>query len=54
MKLKIRPDRTPILESLTFPKPVRCPKAIEAEARAIDRETIQTLVPGFTDSEGDR
>lgn len=34
---------TPILESITLPKPVPRPKATEAEAQALDQEVIQTL-----------
>lgn len=43
MELTIRSDRTPILELDALPKPVRRPKATEAEAQVLDKEVIQTL-----------
>jgi hypothetical protein len=43
MELTIGSDRTPILELDCLPKPVRRPKATEAEAQALDQEVIQTL-----------
>jgi hypothetical protein len=43
MELTIGSDRTPILELDPLPKPVRRPKATEAEAQALDKEVIQTL-----------
>ncbi len=43
MKLKIAPNRTPILELDPLPKPVRRPKATEAAAQALDQEVIQIL-----------
>jgi hypothetical protein len=43
MNLTTQHAATPILESITLPKPVRRPKASEAEAQALDQEVIQTL-----------
>ena len=43
MELTIGSDRTPILELDPLPKPVRRPKATEAEAQVLDKEAIQTL-----------
>ena len=41
MNAKTQSDRTPILESPRRSKPMRCPKATEAEAKAMDSEAVR-------------
>lgn len=43
MNMKTRPDRTPMLELPRFSKPIRRPKATEAEARAMDKEAVRII-----------
>jgi hypothetical protein len=43
MELTIGPDRSAILELDRLPKPVRRPKATEAQAQALDQEIVQII-----------
>src|SRR5687767_15131814 len=43
MHMKTQLDRTPILESLDLPKPGRCPRATQAEAKTMDKEAIRLI-----------
>ncbi len=41
--MKTQPDKTPILDLAKLPKPLRRPKATEAEAKAMDREAVRIV-----------
>ena len=43
MHVKTQPDRTPILELRRLSKPVRRPKATEAEAKTMDNEVVHIV-----------